>query len=106
MDNEMFKTVLDFNKSHNLFMAKDLRILDLISEIGEVCKLEFSAKMTGKTQLDLLEEELGDCLYSLLSLFAESKISPTKALSKVFEKYSSRIEKNGNPESSFLTEPC
>lgn len=79
MDNEMFKIVLDFNKSHNLFLAKDLRILDLYSEIGEVCKLEFSAKMAGKTQLDLLEEELGNCLFSLLSLFAESKILPTTA---------------------------
>lgn len=99
MDKEIFDTVLDFNKFHGLSLPKNLRVLDLVSEIGEVCKLEFSEKTTGKQQHDIFEEELGDCLYSLLSLFSEADVSPKAALSRVLIKYSARINKTGKPDS-------
>ncbi len=83
--------VTEFNQKRLLKVDRSLRVLDLSSEIGEVCKLAFSEGVGKKIEINKWEEELGDVLYSLLSLMSELDIEAEKALSKVLEKYQGRI---------------
>ncbi|NQW43901.1 MAG: nucleotide pyrophosphohydrolase [Deltaproteobacteria bacterium] len=83
--------VTEFNQKRLLKVDRSLRVLDLSSEIGEVCKLAFSEGVGKKIEINNWEEELGDVLYSLLSLMSELDIEAEKALSKVLEKYQGRI---------------
>ena len=83
--------VTEFNQKRLLKVDRSLRVLDLSSEIGEVCKLAFSEGVGKKIEINKWEEELGNVLYSLLSLMSELDIEAEKALSKVLEKYQGRI---------------
>jgi len=91
--------VTDFNQKRILSVDRSLRALDLSSEIGEVCKLAFSEGVGKKIEINKYEEELGDVLYSLLSLMSELDIEAEKALSKVLEKYQGRIANRNSMES-------
>ena len=91
--------VTDFNQKRILSVDRSLRALDLSSEIGEVCKLAFSEGVGKKIEINKYEEELGDLLYSLLSLMSELDIEAEKALSKVLEKYQGRIANRNSMES-------
>ena len=92
--------VAEFNQSHQKSIGRSARVLDLASEVGEVCKLAFSEDMGGFVSLEKWEEELGDSLYSLLSLMCEQKIDAEQALLNVIKKYQSRILKQGSMSSS------
>ena len=92
--------VSEFNQARNLWIERNLRVLDLSSEIGEVCKLAFSEGVGKKVEINKWEEEVGDVLYSLLSLMSELDIEAEKALSKVLDKYQGRILIQSNPASS------
>lgn len=91
--------VTDFNQKRILSVDRSLRALDLSSEIGEVCKLAFSEGVGKKIEINKWEEELGDVLYSLLSLMSELDIEAEKALSKVLEKYQGRIANRNSMDS-------
>lgn len=91
--------VTEFNQKRILTVDTNLRVLDLSSEVGEVCKLAFSAGVGNKFEIGEWEDELGDVLYSLLSLMSNLDIDAEKALSKVLEKYQGRIADRNSMES-------
>ena len=97
----MQKKVSEFNKNkncHNVQMPISARLLDIQSELGELCKEYLKCTKYGTMPFNKTEDfelEFGDTLYSVLSLADETGIDSEKALNLVIEKYKSRIEKNG-----------
>jgi hypothetical protein len=49
-------TVADFNRLQNLKVNSSLGLLDLSSEVGEICKLGFSEGLGKKVALEKWEE--------------------------------------------------
>ncbi len=94
------KVVSDFNIKHHVKMKRSTRILDLTSEVGEVCKLTFSEDVGNYICNNKWEEELGDVLYSLLSLMNDLDIHCETALNNVLEKYKNRLEKQNSMSSN------
>ena len=98
----MQQKVKDFNDSmpcHKKPMPASARLLDISSEIGELAKEVLKASNYGTTDFSVTEDfemELGDVLYSLLSLANETGVNSEKALDKILAKYKARIEKKGS----------
>jgi NTP pyrophosphatase (non-canonical NTP hydrolase) len=97
--NELQSIVDEFNKEGNFKVDKYLRIIDLSSELGEVCKLCFMEGTGRSVELSKWQDELGDVLYSLLSLMTELNIDSEKALLTVLEKYKIRYLKKHSIDS-------
>ena len=89
--NNLQSKVSQFNQERNLNIAYTLRILDLSSEIGEICKLGFSTGLGKKIEHEIWQEELGDALYSLLSLMNSLDVDAEKTLDAVLRKYEERM---------------
>lgn len=91
-----------FNESmqcHRTPMPCSARLLDIVSELGEVSKEYLKATKYGTQPMELTEDfilEFGDVLYSLLSLANEMNIDANDALDKVITKYQNRLNKNGS----------
>lgn len=95
----MQSEVSAFLKTHGLQLEAEKRYIDLVSEIGELGKElllatnygtkppEYSGKMQG---------ELGDCLFSLLSLCDALGVDAETALAGALEKYEKRASLRGN----------
>ena len=80
-------------------MPPHARVLDIVSEMGELSKEVLKNTKYGTASFVVTEDfvmEYGDVLYSLLSLANEVGIDSVDALDKAIEKYKSRITKNGN----------
>jgi NTP pyrophosphatase (non-canonical NTP hydrolase) len=99
MNNSLQALVAEFNRSLKNRIERHARVLDLASEVGEVCKLAFSEKINVAVDFNLWEEELADSLYSLLSLMNDMEIDADKALKSVLKKYEDRLVKNGQMQS-------
>lgn len=97
--NSLQSKVAQFNRERNLKVESGLRILDLSSEIGEVCKLGFSEGVGKTVTPDKWQEELGDVLYSLLSLMSDFDIDAEESLDFVLNKYSSRFAARNSMDS-------
>ena len=95
---ELQKTIGSFSREHGLDSAPEYRILDLISEIGEVAKEMLKMTGYGKRPARFREEmrmELGDALYSLVTVANSLDIDLEDALKKVLAKYERRLAKGG-----------
>jgi NTP pyrophosphatase (non-canonical NTP hydrolase) len=100
--NELQEKVRKFCRQHGLEMPPEQRMLDLVSEIGEVAKEMITASDYGKKAPEYSEEmkgELGDLFYSLIAVANKLNVDLEEALDMVLVKYQKRIEKNGSPES-------
>ncbi len=91
--------VADFIEMHDLSADISARILDLSSEVGELCK-EYN-KITGYGMIPFspdqdFELEIGDILFSLAAIANISGINMEDALCKVIEKMEVRLERNGD----------
>ena len=68
MDHKLQKPVAEFVETHSLQTDVPHRLLDLISEVGELAKEALQATDYGKTAFHTTpdwEQELGDTLFSL-----------------------------------------
>jgi NTP pyrophosphatase (non-canonical NTP hydrolase) len=93
---DLQKKVLDFVERHNLKHSPEVSVLDLVSEIGEVAKEILKSGDYGKNPPATTAEmkaELGDALYSLITLANSLDIDLEEALNMVLEKYEKRIKK-------------
>ena len=93
---DLQKKVQVFVKKHNLTHSPEISALDLISEIGEVAKEILKSGDYGKNTPQKTTEmkgELGDALYSLITLANSLDIDLEEALNMVLEKYEKRIKK-------------
>jgi len=74
----------------------EYRVLDLMSELGEVAKELLKMSNYGKQPMEYRETlkwELGDVLYSLITVANTYDIDLEDALHQVLEKYERRLQK-------------
>lgn len=80
----------------------EIRLLDLCSEVGELCKEVLKGNQYGKSELCLgknFENELGDVLFSLICIANAANIDLAFVLEKTLEKYAARIVHSGEADS-------
>ena len=95
MNAEMQMRVADFVARYGLDTVVAYRVLDLVSEVGELSKEVLQATDYGNSRFqpgENWEEELGDVLFSLICVANSTGVDLKQALSKVLEKYRERIE--------------
>ena len=98
---EIQEKIKEFCKKHDLESSPEYRVLDTMAELGEVAKEVLKMSNYGKKPPEHREElksELGDLLYSLITIANSLNIDLTEALDLVLEKYKKRLEK-GSPDS-------
>lgn len=85
--------VREFNREHDLSLSPEHRVLDLVSEVGELSKEVLTAADYGESEAErtpAVEDEFGDVYYALLSLADELGVDPEDALAASLEKYRDR----------------
>lgn len=88
-----------FNREHDLSLSPAHRVLDLVSETGELSKATLKAADYGEEPPEATEElvdEFGDVYYCVLSLADELDVDPGAALAASLEKYSERAAEEGD----------
>ena len=91
-----------FCNENNLNSNAEIRLLDLVSEVGEVSKEILKASDYGKRDYKVNESlvlEIGDLFFSLITLANSLQIDLEEALEKVLLKYQTRIIKGNSPDS-------
>jgi len=91
-----------FCNENNLNSNAEIRLLDLVSEVGEVSKEILKASDYGKRDYKVNESlvlEFGDLFFSLVTLANSLQIDLEEALGKVLLKYQTRIIKGNSPDS-------
>ena len=88
-----------FTAEHNLETNAQARLLDMVSELGEVAKEMLKGSQYGAqpyAQTPAWEEELADVFFSLLCLANTTKVDLETALEKVLSKYTARLNVSGD----------
>ena len=94
----MQRLVEDFVDEYGLRTTKEIRYMDLVSEIGELGKELIKCRDYGKKEFVMtpgVEEEMGDCLFSLFALCGELGVDGEKALIMALDKYRLRFCERG-----------
>ena len=84
-----------FNKENDLALPIQTRVLDIISEFGELSKEILKSSAYGTKPVIVSKEltsEFGDVLYSVISLANSLDIDLEECLMSVLDKYKSRIK--------------
>jgi len=87
-----------FVSKHQLETTLELRILDLMSELGELSKEVLKATEYGAKPVELQEafaDEFGDVAFSLFCIANQSNIDVTLAIQQAMQKYERRLEASG-----------
>jgi NTP pyrophosphatase (non-canonical NTP hydrolase) len=95
---ELQKRIRDFSTEHNLNSAPEYKILDTISELGEVAKEMLKMTDYGKKKAEFRDEmklELGDLLYSVTTIANSLDVDLEEAVNSVLVKYEKRLKKGG-----------
>ena len=93
---ELQEKIKKFCKENNLESPPEHRILDLMSELGEVSKEVLKMSDYGRKKPEFREEiksELGDALYSLITVANSFDVDIEDAANIVLEKYKKRLKK-------------
>jgi NTP pyrophosphatase (non-canonical NTP hydrolase) len=88
--------VKNFCEENNLQSPAEHRVLDLVSEVGEVAKEVLKMSDYGRKPFKFSEEvksELGDAFYSLIVVANHFDVDLEEALDIVLEKYEKRLKK-------------
>ena len=96
------RRVTDFARQHDLLHDPTTHALDLVSEVGEVAKEVLLSTDYGRRASQprpRLADELGDVLYSLLTLAEACGVDAGDALDAALEKYEHRLAERGEPGS-------
>ena len=91
--------VLAFTNQHGLEIDLRDRVLDLVSEVGELAKEVLSGSAYGQQPFSPTENwpsELGDIYFALLCLANSSQVDLQVALDAVIQKYEVRLKKVGH----------
>lgn len=97
--NSMFSTLSAFLQRHDLRCPPEQRMLDVVSEAGELSKEFLQESAYGKkpvTVTPAMNEEYGDLLFSVLALADALEIDPTAALTAAIAQYEKRIAEKGH----------
>ena len=91
--------VARFVSENSLETTISPRLLDLVSEVGELAKEVLKGSDYGKSQFknpDTWESELGDVFFSLICVANGTGVDLEKALQRVLVKYSKRLSHTGD----------
>ena len=91
--------VSQFNAEYGIKHHPIIRVLDLVSELGELSKefLKSTEYEFGEIETTHdIELEVGDIFYSLISLANEMDLNLENCLNLALEKYTRRFELNGD----------
>lgn len=93
--------IASFIERHDLHAPPEYRLLDLVSEVGEVAKDANSSTGYGAApgELTLSEEEVGDALFALLALADSQGIDADEAVQTALQKYEGRLTDADTPSS-------
>ena len=100
--NDVQKKIKAFIADNNLNVDVNTRLLDLVSEVGELAKAYLKATQYDKEKFintPNWEEELADVVFTLVVLANRANINLNQALKNVLLKYELRIEQSGTPGS-------
>lgn len=91
-----------FIEDHDLHTSPEYRILDLVSEVGELGKNVNTSTDYGNRPGDIKiqEDELGDVLFATYALAYETGIDPGEALGESLDKYRNRLRVSDDPGSA------
>lgn len=92
------RRVAAFVDDHDLETPPTYRLLDLVSEVGELAKdaNESTAYGAEPDDLEISSDELGDALFALLAVADALEIDADEALEEAIEKYERRLEEDGS----------
>lgn len=87
-------TVAEFVSEHDLEAPPAYRLLDLVSELGEVAKDAAESTDYGSSpeELAVASDEVGDALFALLALAESLDVDAGAALEESLAKYEARME--------------
>ncbi|MFU8868252.1 MazG nucleotide pyrophosphohydrolase domain-containing protein [Natronococcus sp.] len=90
--------VAAFVDDHDLETPPEFRLLDLVSEVGELAKDANESTTYGAEpdDLEISSDELGDALFALLAVADTLEIDADQALEEALEKYERRLEGSGS----------
>lgn len=93
--------VAEFMENNELGGTTPFRLLDLVSEVGEVAKDATKTAEYGESpeDLDVKKDEIGDVLFSLLAVSNDLDIDAEEAFNDAIEKYEDRMNEEGDPGS-------
>jgi NTP pyrophosphatase (non-canonical NTP hydrolase) len=95
------RRVAAFIAAHDLSGTTEFRLLDLVSEVGEMAK--DAAESTGYGEspgdVEVRTDEIGDALFSLLAVAESLDVDASAALDEALEKYEARMNESGTPSS-------
>lgn len=89
--------VAAFVDEHDIEAPAAYRLLDAVSELGEVAKEVCTSTDYGSdpAAVDVAEDELGDAMFALLALCSELDVDAEAALETSLSKYESRLADSG-----------
>ena len=88
-----------FVRAHQLEASAEARLLDLVSEVGELAKEHIRSSQYGKQVFKPTEEwtgELGDVLFSLVCLANVTGVDLDSAIGQAMDKYEQRLASKGD----------
>ena len=90
--------VASFVAENELEAPAAYRLLDAVSELGEVSKAVCTSTAYGDVPADVAvpEDELGDALFALLALCVELYVDARTALETSLSKYEDRLAETGD----------
>lgn len=93
------RAVAEFVREHGLEAPVQARLLDLVSEVGELAKETLEGTGYGRAPFHPpggWEGELGDALFALACLANSTGVDLGAALNQALEKYSERLALEGD----------
>ncbi|ELY54456.1 MazG-like family protein [Natronolimnohabitans innermongolicus] len=95
------EAVAAFVERHDLETPPEFRLLDLVSEVGELGKDANTSTGYGDApgDLELESDEIGDVLFATLALADALEIDAEAALEEALEKYERRLDGGETPGS-------
>ncbi|QKQ98792.1 nucleotide pyrophosphohydrolase [Candidatus Nanohaloarchaea archaeon] len=95
---EQQNRVSEFLEENDMQAPPEFRIMDFISEAGEIVKDAVKTADYGEAREDLKvkEDEIGDVLFSILAVADALDIDAEKAFESAMEKYEERIAEKGD----------
>ncbi|AGB38290.1 MazG nucleotide pyrophosphohydrolase domain-containing protein [Natronococcus occultus] len=95
------REVAAFVAEHDLETPPAYRLLDLVSEVGELAKDANESTEYGDDpdELEISADELGDVLFATLAVADALEIDADTALDEALAKYDRRLSMDGSPGS-------
>ncbi|RKD94015.1 MazG-like family protein [Halopiger aswanensis] len=93
--------VAEFVERYDLETPPEYRLLDLVSEVGELAKdaNESTGYGSDPDDLEINSDEIGDALFALLALADSLEIDAGAALEEALAKYEDRLSESESPSS-------